>query len=115
VRFNKEETAFVQHILGNRQQYGSMEQIMEVTEYARKGNTMNVKKNYCIYQFEQRNELIEEQNSIKENDNQNSMFDILIRHEYTPPRTSQEHGYKCATQHTTNSASEHSKKEQRCR
>jgi hypothetical protein len=43
----------------------------------------------CIYQFKQLNELIEEQKSIQENDNQNSMFDIVIRHEYTPTGTSQ--------------------------
>jgi hypothetical protein len=66
-----------------------MEQIMETTEYARKGNIMNIKENYYIYQFKQLRELIEEQRSIKEKDNQNSMFDIVIRHEYTPIRTLQ--------------------------
>jgi hypothetical protein len=37
-----------------------MEQIMEMTEYARKGNIMNIKENYYIYQFKQLNELTEE-------------------------------------------------------
>jgi hypothetical protein len=50
---------------------------------------MNIKENYNIYQFKQLSELIEEQKSIKVNDNQNSMFDIAIRHEYTPIRESQ--------------------------
>jgi hypothetical protein len=66
-----------------------MEQIMEMIEYARKGNIMNIKENYCIYQFKQFTELIEEQKSIKENDSQNSMFDSVIRHEYMPIRASQ--------------------------
>jgi hypothetical protein len=66
-----------------------MEQIMAIIEYARKGNIMNIKENYYIYQFKQLNELIEEQKNIKENDNQNSMFDVVIRHEYTPIRASQ--------------------------
>jgi hypothetical protein len=81
---------------------------MEMTEYARKGNIMNIKENYYIYQFKQLNELIEEQKSIKENDNQNSMFDNVIRHENTrPQKRHREQGYKYATQHTT----KHSKKE----
>jgi hypothetical protein len=56
-----------------------MEQIMEIIEYARKGNIMNIKEHYYIYKFKQLNELTEEQKSIKENNNQNSMFDIMIR------------------------------------
>jgi hypothetical protein len=66
-----------------------MEQITEVIEYARKGSIMNIKENYCIYQFKQLNELMEEEKSIKENDNQNNMFDNVIRHEYTPTGASQ--------------------------
>jgi hypothetical protein len=50
---------------------------------------MNIKENYYIYPFKELNELIEEQKSIKENDSQNSMFDIVIRYEYTPIRASQ--------------------------
>jgi hypothetical protein len=43
MRFNREETAFAQHsILGNGHQYGHMEQIIEMTVYARKGNIMNI-------------------------------------------------------------------------
>jgi hypothetical protein len=53
-----------------------------------------------IYKFKQLNELIEEQNSLKENDNQNSMFDVMVRHEYMPAGASQ--GTRvCAMQHTT--------------
>jgi hypothetical protein len=66
-----------------------MEQIMEMIKYARKGNIMNIKENYYIYQFEKLNELIEEQKSIKENNNENSIFDILIGHAYTPTRAPQ--------------------------
>jgi hypothetical protein len=66
-----------------------MEQIMEVIKYARKGNIMNIKENYYIYKFKQLEKLIEEQKSTKDNDNQNSMFDIALRHEYTPTKTSQ--------------------------
>jgi hypothetical protein len=73
---------------GKGHHYGPMEQIMEMIKYARKGNIMNIKENYYIYQFKQLNELIE-QKSIKENDNQNGMFDIVIRHEYTPTRVPQ--------------------------
>jgi hypothetical protein len=32
---------------------------MEMTEYARKGNIINIKENYYIYQFKQLGELIE--------------------------------------------------------
>jgi hypothetical protein len=88
-RFNKEESAFVQHILGKSHRYGPMEQIMEMIKYARKGNIMNIEDNNYIYQFTQLNELTEDQKSIKENDNQNSMFEIAIRHEYTSTRVSQ--------------------------
>jgi hypothetical protein len=49
---------------------------------------MNIKEKYSLYQFKQFNELIEEQKSIREN-NQNSMFSIVIRHEYTPTGASQ--------------------------
>jgi hypothetical protein len=89
IRFNKEESAFAQHILGKGHQYGPMEQIMEMTGCARKGNIMNIKENCYIYQFKQLNELIEEQKGIKENDNQKSMFDIVIGHVYTPTRAPQ--------------------------
>jgi hypothetical protein len=50
---------------------------------------MSIKENYSVYQFKLLNELIEEQKNIKENDNQNSMFDTVIRHEYTPTGASQ--------------------------
>jgi hypothetical protein len=60
IRFNKEESAFAQHILGKGYQYRPMEQIMEMIKYARKGNIMTIKENYYIYQCKQINELIED-------------------------------------------------------
>jgi hypothetical protein len=66
---------------------------MEMIEYAKKDSIMNIKENYYIYQFKQLNEFIKEQKSIKENDNQNSMFDIVIRHRSITGNN--------ATQHTT--------------
>jgi hypothetical protein len=89
IRFNKEESAFAQHILNKGHQYRPMEQIMELIKYARKGNIMNIKENYYIYKFKQFKELTEEQKSTKENDNQITMFDIALRHEYMPIRMSQ--------------------------
>jgi hypothetical protein len=59
-----------------------MEQIMEMAKYARKGSIMNIKENYYIYQFSQLNKLIEEQKCMEEGDSQNSMFNIIIRHQY---------------------------------
>jgi hypothetical protein len=53
IRLNREESAFSHHILGKGHQYGPMEQIMEMIEYAKKGNIMNIKENYYIYQFKQ--------------------------------------------------------------
>jgi hypothetical protein len=53
---------------------------MEIGEYTRKGSIMNTKEHYYIYQFNQPNKIIEEQKCIKEGDSQNSMFDIIIRH-----------------------------------
>jgi hypothetical protein len=57
-------------------------------KYARKGNIMNIRENYYIYQFKKLNELTE-QKSIKENNNQNSMFDTVIRHAYMHTRAPQ--------------------------
>jgi hypothetical protein len=42
-------SAFVQHILDQGHQYGPVEQIMELIEYARKGNIMNITEYYYIY------------------------------------------------------------------
>jgi hypothetical protein len=68
---------------------GLQNKIMELIEYARKDNIMNIKENYYIYKFKQLKALREEQNSTKDNDKQNSMFDIVLRHEYTPIKTAQ--------------------------
>jgi predicted GIY-YIG superfamily endonuclease len=54
IRFNKEETV-LPSTLGKGHPYGPMEQIMEMIEYARKGNVINIKENYYIYQFKQLN------------------------------------------------------------
>jgi hypothetical protein len=81
IRFNKEESAFAQHTSDKGHQYGPMEQITELIEYARKGNIMNIKENYYIYKFKQLKELTEEQKVTKDN-NQNSMFNIALRHYY---------------------------------
>jgi hypothetical protein len=61
---------------------------MELIKYAIKGNIMNIKENYYIYEFKQLGELTEEQKSTKENDNQNNVFDIALRHEDMPIKTS---------------------------
>jgi hypothetical protein len=53
-------------IMANFAQSGRvLSMIMEMTEYDRKGNIMNIKENCYIYQFKQLNELIEEQKLIK--------------------------------------------------
>jgi hypothetical protein len=67
---------------------------------------MNIKENYYIYQFKQLNGLIEEQKIIKENNNQNSMFDIVIRCSHRSIT-----GKKDISTLQQNSASKHSKKE----
>jgi hypothetical protein len=36
-KYNREEMALATHTLNNRHQYGRMENIMDVTEHARKG------------------------------------------------------------------------------
>jgi hypothetical protein len=84
IRFNKDDSAFAQHMLDQGQQYRPIEQIMELIKYARKGNIMNIKENYYIYKFKQLKELTEEQKATKDNDNQHKMFDIALRREYTP-------------------------------
>jgi hypothetical protein len=48
IRFKEEEPAFAQHILGKGYQYGPMEQIMEMSDYVRKGNIRNIKENCYI-------------------------------------------------------------------
>jgi hypothetical protein len=77
------------NILRKGHQYGPTEQIMDILGYARKSNIMNTKESYYIYQFKQPNVLTEERKSIKDNDNQNNMFDIEIGYEYTPTGASQ--------------------------
>jgi hypothetical protein len=57
---------------------------MKLIEYAGKGNVMNIKEDYYIYKFKQLNELIEVQKITKDNDNQNNLFDTVLRHEYMP-------------------------------
>jgi hypothetical protein len=42
------ESAFAQHILGQGHQYEPKEHIIEMLEYARKGNMLNIKENYSI-------------------------------------------------------------------
>jgi hypothetical protein len=49
---------------------------------------MNIKENFHVYHFNELNKLIEEQELNKENDNQNGMFDIIVKHLYTPTQTS---------------------------
>jgi ferritin-like metal-binding protein YciE len=80
IRNNKEDSAFAQHILNTGHQNGPMEQIMEMTERARKGRTMNIKENFYIYLFNHVNKLIEEQKHTKEVDRQNSLFDLVVKH-----------------------------------
>jgi hypothetical protein len=56
---------------------------VELIEHAKKGNLMNIKENFHIYDFNKLNKLIEEQKHMKERDNQNSMFEIITTHQYT--------------------------------
>jgi hypothetical protein len=57
---------------------------MELIEYVRKGNAINIKEDHFIYKFKQLNELMEEQKTTKDNDNGNNIPDIALRREYTP-------------------------------
>jgi hypothetical protein len=88
IRFNKDKSDFAQHILAQGHQYGPMEQIKETIEHTKKSNIMNIKENYDIYKFKQLKELTEEQKNKKDYANQNNMYDISLRHEYTPVITS---------------------------
>jgi hypothetical protein len=45
---------------------------------------MNIRENFHIYRLNKLNKLIEEPKLNKENDNQNGMFDIIVKHLYTP-------------------------------
>jgi hypothetical protein len=96
IRFNKDESAFAQHILNKRHQYGPMTVIMEMVEEAKKGNLMNV-KNFHIYHFNKLNKLIEELKLNKENDNLNGMFDIIENIYTRPHNIMRDKGYKYAT------------------
>jgi hypothetical protein len=49
IRLNKDESAFVQHMLNERHQYGPITTIMEMIEKAKKGNIMNIKEDFHIY------------------------------------------------------------------
>jgi hypothetical protein len=61
IKYNKEDSAFAQHILNTGYQYGPIEQIMALIEKARKGKLMNTKENFHIYLYNQANTLIHEQ------------------------------------------------------
>jgi predicted metal-dependent phosphoesterase TrpH len=80
IRNNKDDSAFAQHILNTGHLYGPMEQIMEIVERARKGRIMNIKENFYIYLFNYINKLIQEQKQIKAGDRQNSLFDLVVKH-----------------------------------
>jgi hypothetical protein len=84
IKLNKDESAFAQHILNKRNQYGPITEIMEMVQQANKGNLMIMKEHFYIYYFN-----IEEQKYTEESDNRNSMSDIIIQHQYTPTQTSQ--------------------------
>jgi hypothetical protein len=51
---------------------------MEMVEYAKKGNVMNIRENFHIYHQNKTNMLIEEHKSNKDSHTQNEMFDIII-------------------------------------
>jgi hypothetical protein len=55
-----------------------MTTIMEMVEYAMKGNLMDMKENFHIHHQNKTNMLIEEQKANKDNHSQNEMFDIII-------------------------------------
>jgi hypothetical protein len=76
--FNKDESAFAQHILNKQHQYSPMTTIIEIMEYAKKGNLMDIKENFHIYHQNKTNMLIKEQKANKDNHSQNEIFDIII-------------------------------------
>ncbi|XP_023725557.1 uncharacterized protein LOC111874349 [Cryptotermes secundus] len=88
IRFNKNDSAYAQHILNRQHQYGPISQIMELIEVARKGKLMNIKEEYQIYRHYRENKLIDEQKQAKEINNQNSMFDLITTCINTPTTTS---------------------------
>ena len=89
IRLNKDESAFAQHILNTRHQYGPITTIMEILETAKKGNLMNIKEDFQIYYHNKHKKLIEEQRQIKETNNQKNLFELIIQDSYTPTLTSQ--------------------------
>jgi hypothetical protein len=86
IRFNKDKSAFAQQVLNKQHQYGPMTTIMEMAEYAKKGNLMNRKENFHIYHLNKTNMLIEEQKPNEANHSQIEIFDIIINMN-TPPQT----------------------------
>jgi hypothetical protein len=66
IHFNKDESAFAQHIPNKQHQYGPMTAIVEMVEYAKKGNLMNIKENFHIYHLNKTSKLIEGQKPNKE-------------------------------------------------
>jgi hypothetical protein len=80
IRFNKEESAYAQHILNRGHQYGPIEQVMEIVEQAQKGGLMNIKENYYIYKYERRKELIKEQQKNKKEKTTKASF--LLKSHY---------------------------------
>ena len=48
IRLNRDESAYAQHILNNRHQYGPISTVMEIIEKANKGNIMNIREEFQI-------------------------------------------------------------------
>ena len=61
---------------------------MEIIGKAKKGNIMNIKEEFQIYYYNKHNKLIDEQKQIRETNNQNNMFDLIIHHSNTHSLTS---------------------------
>jgi hypothetical protein len=83
IMYNRDDSRFATHILNNAHCYGKMEDIMEKIDHAKKGRLMNIKDNFHIHMYKQRNKLIDEQRAHEDN-HANILYDIASTFLDTP-------------------------------
>jgi hypothetical protein len=83
IKYNRKDSEYTTHILNNAHCYGKIEDIMEKTDYARKGHTMNIKENFYIYLYKQHNKIIDKQRAHEDN-HANILYDTAMAYINTP-------------------------------
>jgi hypothetical protein len=85
IKYNKEDSGYITHILNNTHNYGTIEDVMEKIDQAKRGRIMNIEENLHIYIYKKQNKLIEEQ-KMKVESSVNGLFDIMTMYTIHPTK-----------------------------